>query len=308
MGGAIAPAMSSSALLSSQTEFERAARFLETSPDYRVLRKLQTVRGFHAPRPGVETRVGVAVDVETTGLDHESEVIIELAVQRFRFDAEGRIVQVGQPRVWREDPGRALDPRITQLTGLTNAVLKDEAIDEETAVEILGSADLIVAHNAAFDRPFVDKRLPALAGKAWACSMAEPDWLELGFDGRALAHLVFQCGWFYEGHRAENDILALIYLLAHDLPEGRTVLADLVARSEAPSYRVNAVDAPFESKDRLKARGYRWNAVLRFWSREIPEAERAEEEAWLRAEVYTTGRGSPAFFPVTANERYTPSS
>ncbi|TYC89685.1 3'-5' exonuclease [Novosphingobium sp. BW1] len=300
--------MSSSPAFSPDTEFARAARFLETSPDYRVLRKLQAVRGFHAARPGAETFVGVAVDVETTGLDHESDVIIELAVQRFRYDAASRIVQVGTPRVWREDPDRTLDARITQLTGLTNEVLKDQAIDEATAVDILDSADLIVAHNAAFDRPFVDKRLPALAGKAWACSLAEPDWLDLGFDGRALAHLVFQCGWFYEGHRAENDILALIYLLAHDLADGRTVLGDLLARSQAPSYRVNAVDAPFESKDRLKSRGYRWNAVLRFWSREIPEAERAEEEAWLRAEVYTTGRGSPAFHPVTAHERYTPSS
>lgn len=284
--------------------FERAARFLESSPEYRVLRKLRPVSRFHAPRPGAQSQVGVAVDVETTGLDHAGDKIIELAVQRFRFDDAGRIVQVGQPRVWREDPECELDPRITQLTGLTNAILEGQAIDEETAVEILSSADLIVAHNAAFDRPFVDKRLPAIAGKAWACSLAEPDWLELGFDGRALAHLVAQCGWFYEGHRAENDILALIYLLAHDLADGRTILTDLLARSQRPSFRVNAVDAPFDAKDRLKARGYRWNAPLRFWSREIPEAERAQEEAWLKTDVYA-GHGAAAFLPVSACDRYT---
>ncbi|WP_334184015.1 3'-5' exonuclease [Novosphingobium sp.] len=281
----------------------RAAALLEEDADHRVLRRLRTVSRFHAPRPGVPCRIGVAVDVETTGLDNTSDRIIELAVQRFRFDDAGRIVQVGQPRVWREDPERPLDPRITQLTGLTDEILKDQAIDEEMAVEILGSADLIVAHNAAFDRPFIDRRLPALSGKAWACSMAEPDWLELGFDGRALGYLVSQCGWFFEGHRAENDILALLYLLAHDLTDGRTVLTDLLARSERPSYRVNAVDAPFEAKDRLKARGYRWNAAMRFWSKEIAEAEHEDEAAWLAAEVYT-GHGSPAFFPVTANDRY----
>ncbi|MBT0669252.1 DNA polymerase III subunit epsilon [Novosphingobium profundi] len=287
----------------SDTPYERAAQYLEASADYRVLRKLRPVTRFHAPTPGAQNRIGVAVDVETTGLDHETDAIIELAIQRFRFDEAGHIVQVGQPRVWREDPGRELDPRITQLTGLTDEVLKGQSIDADTAVEILASADLIVAHNAAFDRPFVDKRLPAIAGKAWACSLAEPDWLDLGFDGRALAHLVAQCGWFYEGHRAENDILALIYLLAHALPDGRTVLGDLLARSQRPSFRVNAVDAPFEAKDRLKAHGYRWNAALRFWSREIPETERAAEEAWLKAEVYT-GHGAPAFLPVSACERY----
>lgn len=287
----------------SDDTYARAADFLAASEEYRVLRKLRPIARFHAPRPGSESRIGVAIDVETTGLDHEGDRIIELAVQRFRYDEAGRIVQVGQPRVWREDPERVLDPRITKLTGLTNAMLEGQAIDEAAAIDILASADLIVAHNAAFDRPFVDKRLPAIAGKAWACSMAEPDWLELGFDGRALAFLVSQCGWFYEGHRAENDILALIYLLAHGLPDGRTVMAELIARSEQPGCRVNAVDAPFGAKDMLKARGYRWNAILRFWSKEIPETEREAEELWLKTEVYT-GHGAPALMPVTACDRY----
>lgn len=283
--------------------FERAALCLEASADYRVLRKLRPVTGFHEAVAGADLRVGVALDVETTGLDCETDRIIELAIQRFRFDDAGHIVEVGQPRVWREDPERDLDPRITKLTGLTNAMLQGQSIDEALALEILASSDLIVAHNAAFDRPFVDKRLPAVGNKAWACSMAEPDWLELGFDGRALAHLVSQCGWFYEGHRAENDILALIYLLAHNLPDGPTVLADLLVRSEQASFRVNAIDAPFDAKDRLKARGYRWNAILRFWSREIPETERDNEELWLKTEVYT-GYGAAAFIPISACERY----
>jgi hypothetical protein len=38
--------------------FERAARFLKSNGDYRVLRKLRPVTGFHAPIPGAEYRVG----------------------------------------------------------------------------------------------------------------------------------------------------------------------------------------------------------------------------------------------------------
>lgn len=140
-------------------------------------------------------------------------------------------------------------------------------------------------------------------GKPWACSMAELDWLELAFDGRALAHLVSQCGWFYEGHRAENDILALIYLLAHSLPDGETILAKLIACSEKPTYRVNAIDAPFEAKDRLKSRGYRWDSALRFWWKAIAEADKEAEEAWLLSDVYV-GHGSPAFLTVTKMERH----
>jgi DNA polymerase-3 subunit epsilon len=261
-----------------------AARALAAHPDFRVLRRLVPMDRLH-PGPA------------------QGKTRIELAVQRFRFDELGQIVQIGTPRVWREDPQRPLDPRITQLTGLTDDELAGQAIDAPAAVEILVSADLIVAHNAAFDRPFVDRRLPAVAGRPWACSMAELDWLELGFDGKALGYLVAQCGWFFEGHRAENDILALIYLLGHAAPDGETILAKLLACSERPSYRVNAVDAPFEGKDALKARGYRWDAAMRFWGKTIPEGEMESERTWLLQDIYA-GHGEPVFHPQSACERY----
>jgi len=280
-----------------------AAELLSAHPDFRVQRRLMPVTTFHEAVPFVPNRIGVAIDVETTGLNHDADRIIELAMQRFRFDARGRIIQVGTPRVWREDPAVPLDPRITMLTGLTEEDVAGQAIDDTAAVDILASADIIVAHNAAFDRPFIDRRLPAVAGKPWACSMAELDWLELGFEGRALAHLVSQCGWFYEGHRAENDILALLYLLSHELPDGETILAKLIACSEQPTWRVNAVDAPFDAKDRLKARGYRWDATLRFWWKSIGQGEADAERIWLLSDVYG-GYGEPAFIPVTACERH----
>lgn len=281
----------------------QAAHFLSMHPDYRVQRRLVSVTHFHEADPLASSRIGVAIDVETTGLDREADRIIELAIQRFRFDDRGRIVQVGLPRVWREDPGIPIDPKITKLTGLAAEDVAGQEIDDTMAVDILSSADIIVAHNAAFDRPFVDRRLPAIAGKPWACSMAELDWLELGFEGRALAHLVSQCGWFYEGHRAENDILALLYLLSYGLPDGETILAKLIACSERPTYRVNAIDAPFDAKDRLKSRGYRWDAALRFWWKSIGEQESDVERSWLLSDVYG-GYGEPAFIPVTACERH----
>lgn len=281
----------------------QAADLLGRHPDYRVQRRLAPVTHFHEPDPQASSRIGVAIDVETTGLDRETDRIIELAIQRFRFDEAGRIIQVGVPRVWREDPGIPIDPKITKLTGLSADDVTGQAIDDAVAVEILSSADIIIAHNAAFDRPFVDRRLPVIAGKPWACSMAELDWLEFGFEGRALAHLVSQCGWFYEGHRAENDILALLYLLSHGLPDGETILAKLIACSELPTYQVNAIDAPFDAKDRLKSRGYRWDAALRFWWRSVREEESDAERAWLLSDVYG-GYGEPAFIPVTACERY----
>lgn len=81
----------------------QAASLLGTHPDYRVQRRLGPVTHFHAATPEASSRIGVAIDVETTGLDRETDRIIELAIQRFRFDECGRIIQVGVHRVWSED-------------------------------------------------------------------------------------------------------------------------------------------------------------------------------------------------------------
>lgn len=272
--------------------------------DFRILRRLQSVSRFHDPIPeNGDLRIGVAIDVETTGLDHTKDKIIELAIQRFRFDRAGRIVEVGTPRVWQEDPGIPISPTITNLTGLTTADLAGQSIDDQLATEILKTADIIVAHNASFDRPFVDQRLPAVSELRWACSINEVDWRELGFDGRALSHLLAQCGWFYQGHRADADVLALLYLLAHTVSDDATILSKLLARADEPTFRCEAIDSAFDTKDRLKARGYRWDSAQRIWSTELRLGEVDDERAWLAAEVYMSG-GGPRLTKLTAMERY----
>jgi DNA polymerase-3 subunit epsilon len=60
----------------------RRPALLGTHPDYRVQRRLGPVTHFHAASPEASSRIGVAIDVETTGLDRETDRIIELAIQR----------------------------------------------------------------------------------------------------------------------------------------------------------------------------------------------------------------------------------
>lgn len=55
------------------------AQRLKASGDYRVLRRLGP-RPTRAAAPGAVTRLGLFVDVETTGLDRARDEIIELAM------------------------------------------------------------------------------------------------------------------------------------------------------------------------------------------------------------------------------------
>jgi DNA polymerase-3 subunit epsilon len=43
-------------------------------------------------------------------------------------------------------------------------------IDERVVNDLLGRVVLVIAHNADFDRRFLEKRVPVFAEKHWACS------------------------------------------------------------------------------------------------------------------------------------------
>ena len=66
---------------------------------------------------------------------------------------------------------------------------------------------------------------------------------------------------------------------------------------------IDAVDAPFETKDLLKARGYRWNGKERHWSKEVPGSAFDDEYEWVVVQIYG-GRSKPRFRSVTWCERH----
>jgi DNA polymerase III subunit epsilon len=277
--------------------------------DYRVLRRLKLPEGpTGLGMDNSKTSVGLVVDVETTGTNTASDQIIELALRRFRYDADGDIVKIDRAWSWREDPGRPLDPEITAITGLTDADLVGQSINEDAAIKVFQSAGLVIAHSAGFDRKFVERRLPEVAGLSWACTCAEPDWRRFGFDGRALGWLGMQAGWFYDAHRAEADVDAVIALLMHRAPDGTTVLADLLDSARCASVLVEAIGADFGVKDSLRERGYRWNADAKVWGREIEASDLMSEEFWLSHNVYAFEHRPRAMGPrltaLTAKERY----
>ncbi|MDX7951629.1 exonuclease domain-containing protein [Lichenihabitans sp. Uapishka_5] len=73
---------------------EAAAKVLDASDDYRVLRRLRP-REIADSRPlGPGERLAVAVDTETTGLDHRHHEVIELGMVAFVHDDHGALLAV----------------------------------------------------------------------------------------------------------------------------------------------------------------------------------------------------------------------
>ena len=271
---------------------ESLALQLEAHPDYRVLRRLVPRLHYGPPDPS-EAGAGVArlliLDTETTGLSHARDKIMELALLRVDVDrATGRPVGPVEVYDGLEDPGQPIPAEVRAITGIDDDMVRGQQLDTARIAEMLEGVDLIVAHNAGFDRPFVEARLPDFASKAWACSFADIDWKGEGRGSAKLESLALGLGLFYDAHRAEMDCHALLAVLQADLPAARTTgLARLLAVAPTSRYRLQANAAPFDAKDLLKDRGYRWDAVQKVWHIRLDDAARLEAEtAWLKSQVY----------------------
>jgi len=271
-------------------ELEAMVAAITKSGDYRVLRKIKGMRSEKAP-PNAETKLAIFLDVETTGLDHAKDEIIELAMVPFSYSADGVIYEVGEPFQRFNQPRGPISQEITRITGITDDMVAGHKIDTAEAEAFAKGAALIVAHNASFDRRFMERLVPSFALKPWACSQSQVDWAKEGFEGTRLSYLVAGAGFFYDSHRASNDCLAAIELLASTLPMGGgTAMGALLERARKPSWRIWAENSPFELKDTLKARGYRWNAdgspFPKAWYTEVDDDAKDAELTFLKNEIY----------------------
>lgn len=286
---------------------EELANELTATGDYKVLRRL-------VPRPasprqmGSSERTGIVIDVETTGLDHVHDEIIELAMVKFRYGGNAEITGVSAVFQAFNEPSKPISAEIVRLTGITDAMVAGNRINPPAVDGFVADADIIIAHHAGFDRKFVERAWPVFAHKAWACSATEIDWKALGYSGAKLSYLAVETGFFYSAHRAVDDCHALLEILAsRPSASSSTALAILLDRARRKTVRIFAEHSPFDLKEILKRRGYRWNdgsdGSPRSWYVDVDTALRNAELEFLRKEVYQRNINVPCS-ELSALERF----
>jgi DNA polymerase III subunit epsilon len=135
---------------------EDMARSLVESGDYRVTSRLEPQVEYNPPDHSPKL-VAAVVDVETTGTNPDSDKINELGICLFEYDRQnGRIYKVLGSWEWFEDPGLPIPPEITNITGITDEMVVGHRIDDRAVDDLLSPVVLIIAHNADFDRRFLD--------------------------------------------------------------------------------------------------------------------------------------------------------
>ena len=112
-----------------------------------------------------------------------------------------------------------------------------------------------------------------------------------GSAGRSSATFSPMPDFFHGAHRAMDDCMAVLELLARPLPAtSTTAFAVLVDRARRTTFRVWAQNSPYDLKNALKRRGYRWSdgsdGRLRSWYIDVDEDKRDAELDYLRREIY----------------------
>jgi DNA polymerase-3 subunit epsilon len=226
---------------------------------------------------GDEVKVAF-LDFETTGLSHTTDRVIELGLVILKFSpSAGKITSIDKVISEYNDPNIPIPPMITEITGISDDDVKGKAINVNQLFEWLeDEKTYVIAHNAKFDRPFFEK-LTGLDNYRWGCSANQVDWTRFKtfrIESTKLEYILLKLGYFYEGHRASIDCLAMVQMFI-TVPEA---LVELIENIDKKSFVIEATRAPFATKDELKHLNYRWNADKKVWIKIVFEDELNESK------------------------------
>ena len=246
----------------------------------------------------------VIIDVETTGLNKENDEIIQIAMRPFFVSpTTGEVSGVKKSIEYLQEPSRPLSPIITDITGFVDEDLKGHSIPWDKVAKILSKCQFVIAHNASFDRQWIEKALQkngqiVPSDVVWCCSMTQVDWTVICRASKALEVLCAWHGFFYDSHNAVADVDATLHLLRKE-----KYMTEMLDNAMQPDYHVFAAGSLREENHLLKQRRYRWNPELGCWWKEVSNLSKAEEESlWLSQNLQ---KCEPQYFEVEPQHRFT---
>ena len=233
-----------------------------------------TAQPVPAPEPRADFDSGptslLILDTETSGLDPEVDSCLEVGA--ILFDVASRSVLAQQSFLLPVDTNAA--EAINRIPAAVTRLPQPWSEGLRWFQLLVEAADVLVAHNAAFDRQWFGRgALPPLV-RPWLCSMEDIRWpadrqLRSRPSVRDLALAYGVPVW--AAHRALTDCIYLAEVFARC-----DDLETLLMRGLEPRRLVRA-RVSFEERQQAKEAGFRWNDPIKgAWTRRLSERECAE--------------------------------
>ena len=210
------------------------------------------------------------LDTETSGLDPAAHACLEVGA--ILFDVASRSVLAQQSFLLPVDTNAA-EP-INRIPAAVTRLPQPWSEGLRWFQHLAEAADVLVAHNAAFDRQWFGRgALPPLE-RPWLCSMEDIRWpadrqLRSRPSVRDLALAYGVPVW--AAHRALTDCIYLAEVFARC-----DDLETLLMRGLEPRRLVRA-RVSFEERHQAKEAGFRWNDPIKgAWTRRLSERECSE--------------------------------
>ncbi|MBP3039244.1 DNA polymerase III subunit epsilon [Bacillaceae bacterium Marseille-Q3522] len=189
-----------------------------------------------------QNRLGLLLDVETTGLSPYKDEIIELACILFSYRHDtGEIFEVvSQDSFLREPLSESAKQNYQsafRIHGIPYQMVKGKTFNDIKIQDYFQQSNSIFAHNASFDRSFLNRLYPESNELNWYCTMRNIPWKQYGYSNSKLitllsAHHITK----HQTHRAMDDITYLLELLKQHTPAGYPYLRDAISKKPMQKY------------------------------------------------------------------------
>lgn len=167
----------------------------------------------------------LVLDTETSGLSFTGDEIIEFSAIKLLWRQDDSLQAVSETDEFvRLSGSRRLDPKITQLTGITDEMLRQEGISKQALclllAQLLTPRTLIVAYNAQFDLLFLYHLLRKYGDARLLRDQPKLDLLTVYKDRREYPHRLANAIDGYgladkvcNSHRAIDDVRATVEVM-----------------------------------------------------------------------------------------------
>lgn len=207
------------------------------------------------------------IDTETTGLTPQTAKLIEFGAVLYSVKNQTTLVQYSTLLPCDQNP-------LVKVNRISDAALAEiePGWYADTLVDRLrASADVIVAHNAEFDRQWLGGAWRDVqTAKPWLCTMTDFDWPQQNKPGDSLVNLALAHGiGVASSHRALSDCQLIAALF-----DRMTDLQAMFMRAMRPKFLYEA-QVSYDDREKAKAMGFRWEPEKtgKRWVRRMAEED-----------------------------------